>query len=1041
MVSGYFDYHTKAQLEYGENALVIMQCGGFYELYETDDEGPDLSKIRDLTGMIKTKKNKNATKITKKSPYMLGFPESALNRWVKFLLKHGYIIVIYKQHKIKKGNKIDVDRKIDKVYSIGTFIDDVDDIENKNTNDLNNNIVSIFIQDEKQMDGTYLSCIGATSIDLKTGTSYLLETYPTSNDKNLAYDELYKFIKQVDPVEILINHKKNTNNSMTEEQLITYFEIQNINYSYSDTPNKKYKKLDYITKLFTKVYPNTGLLNVFEYLEIERTPYVMISLAMLFDHVYHYDNNILNNIKRPIVLNKKKYLNLGNDACYQLDIFRSNKSENITNGNNCLFNIVNNTKTAIGHRYLRYRLNNPLLSMKKLNKIYSDTEKLMTSDENIKTKVTDLLSCVYDVEKMVRKLNSQILRPSELFKFMFSLTTIKKLSLYLKSKKFTNKFVLPNNVLKEIDELQAYYRNTFDETKIINEHTLNYIEQNIFNKNKYQNIDVLVAKLSDNRDLLVCVRDELAKYIVENKKTSEPIKIISKDQTLSLSNNRLQILEEQLKKVESIKITENLCLYPKDFQYRRNKASSRIIIEELRSNSQDKDFLIEELRFEIFEKIKLVYIEMYDKYKNLFSSLIKYVKYIDYINSSCITASKYNYTKPLIKEHENGYIDAVQLRHPIIERLRDDCEYIPHDIKLGNREDNELEGMLIFGLNSSGKSSLMKAVGLSIVMAQSGLYVPAKTFEYSPYDNVFTRISGSDNLFKGYSSFTYEMIELNNILQRTGKKTLVLGDEVCKGTEHVSGVAIVAATLMQLAKTKSSFMFATHLHELAHMEEINNLSNVKCFHLTVEHDKESDTLIFDRILKEGSGPSLYGIVVAKYIISDLEFMRNAQTIQNKILNQNTTLVNNKSSKYNNKLIIDKCQVCSKEYTKEQPLDTHHINFQSKCSDGFVTGKPHICMNEKYNLVVLCKKCHTDVHNDVISIDGYMDTTSGPKLKINKKPEIKKNHLGNKKYNTEQLDIILSLKGTSKTLAKKMLSQKHDINISVGTIKKIWDNDY
>jgi hypothetical protein len=145
-------------------------------------------------------------------------------------------------------------------------------------------------------------------------------------------------------------------------------------------------------------------------------------------------------------------------------------------------------------------------------------------------------------------------------------------------------------------------------------------------------------------------------------------------------------------------------------------------------------------------------------------------------------------------------------------------------------------------------STFMKSIGIGVIMAQSGMFVPASTFEYSPYDSLFARITANDNIFKGLSSFALEMTELRAILKRTNSKTLVIGDEVCRGTENISGNSIVAATIIQLAKKKSSFIFASHLHELSKMERIKKLKNVKPYHLTISYNEKTNELIFDRLL-------------------------------------------------------------------------------------------------------------------------------------------------------------------------------------------------
>ena len=364
------------------------------------------------------------------------------------------------------------------------------------------------------------------------------------------------------------------------------------------------------------------------------------------------------------------------------------------------------------------------------------------------------------------------------------------------------------------------------------------------------------------------------------------------------------------------------------------KKSNRLIILREKIMNLTKEYYVNELT------------TYYKKYKGLFNKINKLVALVDFTKSSAKTALMYNYTKPKLvtkKDYDNGFINCKKLRHPIIERINTEIEYVPHDISLGNDFTNtkkeNLNGMLIYGLNSVGKSSLMKAVGLSIIMAQCGMYVPAEKFVFSPYNSLYARITGNDNIFKGLSSFALEMTELRGILSRTGPKTLVIGDEVCRGTEYTSANAIVTATIIKLAKTNSTFMFATHLHQIAGLKKIKELDNVKAFHLTVEYDKDRDILKFDRKLKEGPRESVYGITVAKYIIHDNSFIKLAQEIKNEIMNKPNELLGDKTSKYNSNIYIDKCEVCEKKTKNANEFvgyfDTHHINHQKDCEDGFV----------------------------------------------------------------------------------------------------------
>ena len=247
-------------------------------------------------------------------------------------------------------------------------------------------------------------------------------------------------------------------------------------------------------------------------------------------------------------------------------------------------------------------------------------------------------------------------------------------------------------------------------------------------------------------------------------------------------------------------------------------------------------------------------------------------------------------------------------------------------------------------------------------MAQMGYPVAAKNFTYSPYHSIFTRISSSDNIFKGLSSFALEISELRAIIKRSNINTLVIADEVCKGTEHKSSLIIVLTMLEILSNRKSSFITATHLHDLVNIDRLKNLKNIKSYYLHVEYNEEKNTIVYDRILKEGSGDNFYGLNVAKYLISDDRFMNIANNIKKDVF-ELPDLVNGKSSNYNPDLYMDKCQICGYSPKKSEiPLETHHITFQKDFINGINKDKFHLQKNHKGNLMVLCRECHDKISN-------------------------------------------------------------------------------
>ena len=314
--------------------------------------------------------------------------------------------------------------------------------------------------------------------------------------------------------------------------------------------------------------------------------------------------------------------------------------------------------------------------------------------------------------------------------------------------------------------------------------------------------------------------------------------------------------------------------------------------------------------------------------------------------------------------------------------------YVPNDVFLGsnnntthnhitlNASDGEdVLGVLLYGINSSGKSSLMKSIGLSVVLAQAGFFVPAVELRFGLYDKLFTRIVSQDNLYKGLSTFAVEMMELKNIFNRADERSLVLGDEISQGTETESALAIVSSAILKLITLKSTFIFATHLHQLGSIPQLQNLKHLIFLHLGIKYDETNDTLIYNRVLQLGRGDSLYGLEFAKSLHMDKEFLQMAQTIRENLDHSGSEikkLRKQKSSKYNKELFLSRCALCD-----ENVEDVHHIAAQKEAnSDGHID---HFHKNHKYNLIPLCKKHHTMVHEGKIIISGFVMTSEGLKL--------------------------------------------------------------
>ena len=323
-------------------------------------------------------------------------------------------------------------------------------------------------------------------------------------------------------------------------------------------------------------------------------------------------------------------------------------------------------------------------------------------------------------------------------------------------------------------------------------------------------------------------------------------------------------------------------------------------------------------------------------------------------------AKEWCWVRPVFVEAEEAWIDVTEVRHPVIERLVK-VPYVAHTLRLSS--DSNV-GMLLYGMNASGKSSLMKALGLCVLLAQAGFPVPASACRLAPFTALFTRILGNDNLWAGLSSFAVEMTEFREVLQHSDNRTLVLGDELCSGTESLSATALVAAGVEVLAQRKAKFVFATHLHELAGLVPSGSVISV---HLKVEYDAAADRLNYDRSLAPGSGSALYGLEVCRALDLPASYLDRATTIRKQLAGWTAP----HRSVYSADAVIDRCEVC----LKETGLEAHHIIPQA-----FATN------HTAGNMVCLCTRCHDDHHGGRLEISGWEETSEGRRLKWIRKEE-------------------------------------------------------
>uniref|UniRef100_A0A6C0CJY9 DNA mismatch repair proteins mutS family domain-containing protein n=1 Tax=viral metagenome TaxID=1070528 RepID=A0A6C0CJY9_9ZZZZ len=1071
VLESYYTHQQNFQKRYGPKTIVLLEVGHFYELYALkEDEIEHLKEICEKLNLTLTYKDKKK-KLSKSNPRMTGFPSQAVNRYIQILLDMQYTIIkidqVYDNIINKKGKYDVIERKISNIYSPGTFVEEMA------TDNDTNYIMSIYFEMENAEKN--IMTVGISFIDLTTGKSDIYESFNTTEDPSIAYDNTNRLFYTYNPKEVLIYSRGVEEAPDTFMKHLDTFKDKIKVYLKLNAVDPKFYKIAYQNEFLKKVFGEPqGMLSPIEELDLEYKQTALISYVLLMQFVYEHDNSILNKIQKPDVLDDKFYTSLLNNAMYQLSLI-NNSTERANMKYNSIYGIINNTSTPLGGRLLKKRMLKPISNKDMLNKRYECIQVLVDNipkgrfkdldyvdiekkDTAIKTSVSYksveyFLTDVVDIERLHRRLDLKKLRYSEMGVLIQSYMSIKDLLDHLSHNSdlvapfSAAKWYLSRSSVKSFTEFLDKLQTTFN---------LDQLEkgQNIFNKGFNTQLDELSGIIKECKSYFDKTSREMSAIIEENttsvygnNKDAVRVEYTDRDGYCYVTTKKRfdamsPVYSKKLPKGDSFKKTAltNACKF---YTTESSKKSDLWV----RTSTK-----IENISKDLYNKFLD---EIVTKYGDIMWNLVKFVENIDFVKSCAKTSILNNYVRPTFSStppKHGAYIKATSVRHPIIEKINTEVQYIPNDVNLGVvSEDKPVNGMLLFGINAAGKSSYMKSVGVAVVLAQMGMFVPAKSFEFEPFHNIISRITGEDNMFKSQSTFVLEMTELRNILKRSDEYTLVLGDEICHGTEQISGLSIVSSSIIKLEKTNSKFIFATHLHDLLQIPQINELERVKPFNLRVNFDDETNNLIYERTLEPGSGSKFYGLEVCKYIIDDPEFHEVANQIRKALLAANGDADAGdgiilegeaKQSKYNANVFLGRCAIKDCPRMAE---DTHHITCQSKFDEN--SGMcDHIRKNDSSNLVCLCKGCHNAVHAGDITINGYIQTAKGRILDyaINSaKPARRSSSRIRNNLTQEQIDLLRSLKDTGKT--RKEISKmrefigKNGKHVSTYIINKIWND--
>jgi len=994
------DYKTK----YGDKTIVLIQLGSFFEMCTSLEKDNLLGELDinyicdDILHIIVGKKTYKSGDIQKKY-LMAGFPLISQEKHLSNLLENNYTVVLVEQ----VTEPPNPERKVTQILSPGTTI-----FHNKN---YSNYLLSIYIENFNYKNNNIIEA-GVSAIDLSTGKSFIHEIIH-NKDNNFCIDEISRLINFYNPSECIF-HTENYN--LTRDDIINKWDLNNECFRINHLNNQIYKKPSYQSDILKQIFKIKSMLNVFQFLNIDTNNEKRMSFLYLLFYIKEHKNDILHNIEKPVEYHEKNYMTLTSNSIRQLNIV--NNYSYFKGPNESLLAICNICMTSMGKRSLKDKLLYPLIDHIEIKNRYDMIERYRNN--NFYIDIRNDLSQICDLDKTLRLMSLNMLVPYNLYSTYLSYEFVKKIFRKLKQDDIDEKY---NIHLKNYDKFMKELIDIFDFEKITND-SIENIRRSIFIKNNFEYIDNIDTDILyyDRHIQYICNR--LSKFIDDNRdcikvsdgKDGEWFLYCTKKRALTFKNRITNIGDNNI----HIKDDNNKIIYTlkrEDFTYKTKDGNNTIIKCKIMEDiSKKKYYLYKQLSKFNKQYYDETIINLYDTYNISLKQIHNLISDIDFYCTGAKLSIDNNYYKPTI-QNNNSFIDAKEIRHHIVERINRDIPYVTNDIILNK------DGILLFGTNACGKSTFMKAIGLNLIMAQAGLFVACKEFIFSPYTQIFTRILNNDNIFKSESTFAVEMNELRSIINLADDKSLVLGDEVCSGTETISAIKIVYAGLHTLCNRKCSFIFTSHLHQLTELDEINKLDNLHIYHLQIK--QENDILIYDRKLKPGPGPSIYGIKVCEALGLPQEFLDIAKSITIK-------KDNIKVSHYNKNIVLDECKVCG-----NLAEETHHIVEQCEAdSNGNFT---HFHKNNDHNLVQLCKKCHDNVTYGNLVIEGYVQTDKGIILQYDKSEKKRKP----KKYD-DVLEKITLYKSDYETNIKnciRLLQLNENISIGRETLKKIMENKY
>jgi len=750
----------------------------------------------------------------------------------------------------------------------------------------------------------------------------------------------------------------------------------------------------------------------------------------MLQYIHEHKVDLVRNINLPEHIDNIHHLSLTSNSVRQLNVIQNYSY--YKGKNESLYSICDECGFIGGRRLLKERLLYPSINCDILQQRYDKIECLLK--DNTYQPIKETIHKLIDLDKNLRKMGLGMLDPPSFVTSKYSYDFINRLlDIIYESSSLTELYTEYTDTIFTYKEFYTTINKTFTYDNFYTP------DKSFFKTTIYNDIDELDIEITHIRDQLNAICNRLSSIIdVPNS-----CKFDNNDKYgyfLYCTKNRSKVLDQRFKNISNhvinIRDTNKNVIFEIEsnaFNY-KPKDNTNVFIEcpEINELSIKLQVSVQKMKTLNQTYWNQTMNDLFIKYNPTLQRLHLFVADVD-VSSTIAKISIHNkYCKPELIDNWKSCVVAKDIRHPIVERIAVDSEFITNDIMLGK---DDKDGILLFGTNACGKSTLMKSVGLNVIMAQAGFYVPCKSFQLKPYTKIFTRILNNDNMFRSQSSFAVEMMELRSIFQLSDENSLILGDELCSGTETLSAISIVSKSMDILSTKKSSYIITSHLHQLNDIPLIKSIPNLDIYHLKITY--ENDILIYNRKLSPGPGPPIYGLKVCEAMGLASEFIKGANDILKLLTEQSNSIVKTKQSQYNKDVFMDECKVC-----QGLAEETHHIKEQ--CMSDEYNMIDHHHKNKKHNLVPLCKSCHSKVTYGGLVIHGWTETSRGLHLSYE---YLTKQLTKPKKITDEQIQIIQNYKqmvdsGTiTKITCMNMIDSKHGFRPSAKILTDVFQGNY